>query len=250
MDRDPLIIGNWKMYKTADEAERFIHELAPLIGTAKAEVGLAVPFTAMHRATEAAKKTNILIGAQNMSDYREGAYTGEISSLMLIEAGAEFSLVGHSERRHIYGESNEFINKKLLRALADDIRPILCVGETQHERDNSETPFVLKEQIFKGLREVPKEDAEKVVIAYEPVWAIGTGKAATHQMAQDAHELCKEFLFEFFGKNDVPVLYGGSVKPENIQGFMEQGDVDGALVGGASLEPQSFAKIVNFEVKR
>ena len=244
-----MIIGNWKMYKTAHEAEKFIKDLTPLIGMAKVEVGLAVPFTALHHATEAAKKTNIMIGAQNMSDHREGAYTGEISSLMLKEAGAEFALIGHSERRHIYGESNEFINKKVLRALSDDIRPVLCVGETRHERDHSETPFVLKEQIFKGLREVPKKGSERLVIAYEPVWAIGTGRAATRHMAQDAHKLCKEFLFEFFGKNEIPVLYGGSVKPENIRGFIEQGDIDGALVGGASLEPQSFAKIVNFEVE-
>jgi triosephosphate isomerase (TIM) len=246
MERDPLIIGNWKMYKTAQEAEVFIKELAPMIGKAMAEVGLAVPFTSIARAYEAAKNTNILIGAQNMNDHREGAYTGEISAIMLKEAGASFVLLGHSERRHLYREEDESINLKVLRALADDLQPILCVGETEEQRERAETPFVLKEQIFRGLREVPMPDAEKVVIAYEPVWAIGTGRAATPQIAQDAHRLCKEFLYELFGKNEIRVIYGGSVKPENIGGFMEQKEIDGALVGGASLDPLSFAKIVNF----
>ena len=242
------------MYKTAHEAAAYIEELLPLVEGAEPEIFLAVPFTSITTAAKAAKGSAVRVGAQNMNDAKEGAFTGEIAALMLKEAGAEFVLLGHSERRRLFGEKNDFIQKKVIRALQDDLIPVLCVGETMEEREQDRMEEVLREQIMIGLDGVPKEEAEKIVLAYEPVWAIGTGKSATPKMAQQAHAFCRKILAELYGKkkgDHVPILYGGSVKEENVAELISQKDIDGVLVGGASLDPQVLAKIVlNCKVTR
>lgn len=234
------------MYKTAREATDYIESLNPKIAKCKANILLAVPYTSIASASRYAKDTSIVIGAQNMNDAREGAFTGEIAGLMLKEAGASFVILGHSERRHVFGETDAFIHGKVLRALQDDLIPILCVGETLKEREAEKTEAVLKKQLETALEGVPKEDSENVIIAYEPVWAIGTGKTATPKMAQEAHAFCRECLSEVFGKRKaatISILYGGSVKPDNAAQLVAQKDIDGVLVGGASLDPETFAKI-------
>lgn len=246
MSRDLLVIGNWKMYKTAREAAAYLEELFPLIDDCKVNIYLAVPYTSIAQAAKAAKGTEVTIGAQNMNDAREGAFTGEIAALMLKEAGAEFVLLGHSERRHKFHETDEFIGRKVVRALQDDLVPVLCIGETAKDREAGKTEEVLKEQIETCLQGVPKEEAQKIILAYEPVWAIGTGKTATGEMAQEAHAFCRKCLTKLFGKASaarIPILYGGSVNPANASDLVSQKDIDGALVGGASLEPQTLAKI-------
>jgi len=234
------------MYKTAREAADYLEELLPLIEGCIADVYLAVPFTSIAAAAKAAKGTGVLIGAQNMNDASEGAFTGEIAALMLKEAGAEFVLLGHSERRHHFGETNQFVHGKIIRALADDLIPILCVGETLEERETGRMEEVLREQIEKGLAEIPVEEAEKIVLAYEPVWAIGTGKSASAAMAQEAHAFCKEVLGDLFGKRKAGtfrILYGGSVSDANIADLIAQKDISGVLVGGSSLDPKNLSKI-------
>jgi len=247
MARKIIVIGNWKMYKTAHEAGAYIEELMPLIEGSDTDLFLAVPFTSIASAAKVAKGSAIRVGAQNMNDAREGAFTGEIAGLMLKEAGAEFVLLGHSERRKCFGETNEFIQRKVVRALQDDLLPVLCVGETAEEREAGRTEEVLREQITVGLEGVPKEESEKIILAYEPVWAIGSGKSATPKIAQEAHAYCREVLGDVFGKRKaekVPILYGGSVKPDNVGELTSEKDVDGVLVGGASLDAQVLAKIV------
>lgn len=247
MEKLPIIAGNWKMHKTAEDAVHFIKELSPKITDCKVFVYLAVPFTAISKTSKASENTKVIIGAQNMNDAEKGAFTGEIAAIMLKEAGAEFVLLGHSERRGIFLETDDFINKKILRAIKDDLQPVLCVGETKEERENDKTDDVLKRQIEKGLKKISSEDAEKIIIAYEPVWAIGTGKVATPEIAQKAHEFIRECLKKLFGKkisDKMYILYGGSVKPENIQSLIKKKDIDGALVGGASLEVDTFLQII------
>lgn len=246
MAKEMIVVGNWKMYKTAREAAAYIEEFIPLVEGIQVKIFLAVPYTSIASAAKAVKGTEILIGAQNMNDARDGAFTGEIAALMLKEAGAEFVLLGHSERRHIFGETNEFIQRKVVRALQDDLIPILCVGETLDEREEEKTEEVLKEQIEACLAGVPPAEAGKIILAYEPVWAIGTGKTATVKQAQEAHVYCRSILAGLFGKrkaNAISILYGGSVKPENSGELMGQKEIDGVLVGGASLEPATLARI-------
>ena len=198
---------------------------------------LAVPFTAL----QAAQGSEIEIGAQNMHDAAEGAFTGEISANMLWDAGATFVILGHSERRHLFGETNAFIHRKVVRALEEELQPLLCIGETEEERAHGRTADVLKRQLDECLKGV---DPEKVMIAYEPVWAIGTGKTATPEIAEEAHQQIRAHLGES-GKG-VAILYGGSVKPETMKPLMQQPNVNGVLVGGASLDVETFAKIVNW----
>ncbi len=246
MARDLIIVGNWKMYKTTREASAYLEEFLPLIEGANAKVFLAVPHTSIATAAKSAKGTPVTIGAQNMNDAREGAFTGEIAALMLKEAGAEFVLLGHSERRHVFGEQNEFIQRKVVRALQDDLTPVLCVGETAAERDDGKTKEVIQNQINECLEAIPKEEAGKLILAYEPVWAIGTGKTATPEMAQEVHAFCRECLTELFGKRKgdlIPILYGGSVNVKNVAVLTAQEDIDGVLVGGASLDPKTLAEI-------
>jgi len=246
MARKIVVVGNWKMYKTAREATDYIEELLPKVAGCKAKLYLAVPFTSIAPAAAFAKETPLVIGAQNMNDARDGAFTGEIAGLMLKEAGAAFVLLGHSERRQVFGENDPLIHRKVLRALADDIEPILCVGETLKEREAGKTEEVLKRQIETALDGVPTEDAGRLILAYEPVWAIGTGKTATPQIAQEAHAYCRSILGALFGKrkaSTISILYGGSVKHDNASQLILQKDIDGVLIGGASLDPQHFATI-------
>lgn len=248
MSRQPIIAGNWKMFKTGSEAKNFITELMPLVSHALARVFVAAPFTALQSAAQAAKGSQIVIGAQNMHDAVEGAFTGEISASMIKEAGANFVLLGHSERRQFFHEKNDFINRKVTRALSENLTPLLCVGETQEERDAEKTSKVLKTQLEECLSGVSNEQIEKIIIAYEPVWAIGTGKTATPEIAQEAHSICRDFLSKKWGRpvsDKVALLYGGSVKLDNIEGLMKMPDIDGALIGGASLQAKTFAQIIN-----
>jgi triosephosphate isomerase len=234
------------MNKSIEETVLFIQTLAPQITEYNVNVYLAVPFTAISSAAKAAEKTKIIIGAQNMNDAKKGAFTGEIAGVMLKDAGAEFVILGHSERRHIFHENDEFINKKVLRALKDDIQPILCIGETEEERQGNKTEEVLERQLTKCLKGVPEEDAENLIIAYEPVWAIGSGKVATPEIAEKAHNFIRHTLAKLFENvaQKIYILYGGSVKPENISALMKKKDVEGALVGGASLEVESFIELI------
>lgn len=249
-DREVVIAGNWKMYKTIEEAVSFINKLIPLVSKPTPSVYLAVPFTAISAAAEAAKGSPIHIGAQNMHDAGEGAFTGEISGNMIADAGARFVILGHSERRHIFGETSEFINKKVKAALGLGIQPILCVGETLQEREDNKTVNVLQDQLEKSLSGVSENDLRKLLIAYEPVWAIGTGRTATPEQAEEMHAFCRKFLGKKWGSDaaeSVSLLYGGSVKPENTKALMEQKNIDGVLVGGASLAVDSFSKIINYQ---
>jgi len=241
--RAPLIAGNWKMYKTVEEALSFFDTLLEKrLGN---PVYIAVPFTAIEACAVKTKGSFICIGAQNMNDASEGAFTGEIAAPMLQEAGASFVLLGHSERRHIFHEDNAFINKKVLKALESNLKPVLCVGETIEEREANQTEEVLEKQLKECLEGA--SFVEGVAVAYEPVWAIGTGKAATKEIAEEAHTFVRKVLEEIWGEENgqkVPLLYGGSVKVENAKDFLEQPHIDGLLVGGASLDAESFTKII------
>lgn len=248
--RQHVIAGNWKMYKTIQETEAYVRELTPLVADSDVSVFLSVPFTAIRSASEAAKGSNIHIGAQNMNDASEGAFTGEIAGTMLVEAGANFVIIGHSERRHIFGESDAFINRKVKRALDDGLIPILCIGETLEQRDSGSTEAILKEQLSQSLADIQSDQMSKILIAYEPVWAIGTGKTATPDHAQEVHVFIRETIKELWGEDDADkttIMYGGSVKPNNARHLMEQPDIDGLLVGGASLTVESFSHIVHYQ---
>jgi triosephosphate isomerase len=247
MAKQLYVVGNWKMYKTAREATDYIETLLPEVEGTEVNIYLSVPFTSIAPAAHYAKETPVVIGAQNMNDAREGAFTGEIAGLMLKEAGASFVLLGHSERRHLFGETDALIHRKVLRALQDDIRPILCIGETARERSGGRTEEVLQKQLMTALEDVPKESAGNLIVAYEPVWAIGAGKPATLAHIQEAHGLMRACLKEIFGAKKgaaVPLLYGGSVASENVAAIVALDDVDGVLVGGASLSAAVFAQII------
>jgi triosephosphate isomerase len=248
MSRIPTIIGNWKMHKTGREARAFIEELAPLVETSERRAFLAVPFTALFAAAQAAESSRITIGAQNMHDHADGAFTGEISALMLKEAGSQFVLLGHSERRHLFGETNAFINRKLQRALTENLLPIVCIGETLEEREEGITQRVLSIQLEEGLKGLSVADVARLIIAYEPVWAIGTGETASPESAQAAHREVRDYLAHRYDPKTaqkVCLLYGGSVRSDNAALLMQEADIDGLLVGGASLDVQTFATIIN-----
>lgn len=244
--RTPLIAGNWKMNKTVGEARTLVEELHTLVRDAKAEVLVCPPSTALHPLQKVLEPTNIGLGAQNMYFEKEGAYTGEISPLMLKEIGVSYVLLGHSERRAIFKEKDEEINKKVKLALEDSLIPILCIGETLAERKAGDTENVVKRQLKEGMKGV--EVGQDLVIAYEPVWAIGTGESATSTEANRVIALIREYLHELQGSiaQKIRILYGGSVSPDTIDELMAQEDIDGALVGGASLHAEKFARIVNF----
>jgi len=249
--RKPVIAGNWKMHKTGRETASFFERLAPLAARAlHAEVVICPAFVNIPFAVEAAKSTVIEIGAQDVFWLQEGAYTGEVSAPMLAAAGCQWVIVGHSERRHYFGETDETVFKKTCAALDAGLKPIVCVGERLEQREAGATEAVLDEQFAGGLARLTAEQFRRVVIAYEPVWAIGTGKTATPEMAAEAHRFLRGRIRGKFGEetaNACRILYGGSVKPDNIQALMAQPDLDGALVGGASLEPASFTAIVNYK---
>jgi triosephosphate isomerase len=246
--RTPFIAANWKMYKTVHEAVGFIKELRAMVKDVHdVEIVVAPPFTALHSAAEAAHGSNIGIAGQNLHWEREGAFTGELSAGMLKEAGAEYAIIGHSERRRLFGETDETVNRKLVAAVAAHLTPIVCIGETLEERDGSRTLEVLDRQIKQGLDGLTADQIAALVIAYEPVWAIGTGRNATPAQAGEAHAHIRARLRQWFGGDAAEqchILYGGSVKPDNIRDLSALEDVDGALVGGASLEVRSFFEIV------
>jgi triosephosphate isomerase (TIM) len=247
MARTPLVAGNWKMHKTEREAEEYIQALLPLLSAADGvDVAICVPFTDLKAMVDSARGSRVEVYAQNMHEEREGAFTGEISVAMLSEIGVHGVVLGHSERREYFGENDRALAMKVPVALEAGLTPILCVGETEDERDNGETDRKLRQQIKEDLAGVPSERLAEIVIAYEPIWAIGTGRVATVEQAQEAIG----FIRALVGDRDsdaaerVRVLYGGSVKPENAAELLGPADVDGALVGGASLDAESFAEIV------
>ena len=246
--RKPIIAGNWKMHKTIAEALEFVNEVKDRVNNDKVEAVICAPFTLLKDLKQATKGTNIKIGAQNMHFEEKGAFTGEISPLMLKELDMDYVVIGHSERRQYFNETDETVNKKVLKALEVGIDPRLCDGETLEEREAGNTKDVCKVQVEKALENVSKEDLAKVVIAYEPVWAIGTGKTATSEDANDVIAYIREVVANLYGElaNEVRIQYGGSVKPSNVAEIMNQSDIDGALVGGASLEANDYVELVNF----
>jgi triosephosphate isomerase (TIM) len=246
--RTPLIAGNWKMFKTVTETVVFAKELRSLVkDVVGVEIVVAPPFTGIHAAAEALRNTNVAVAAQDVYWEKEGAFTGEVSPAMIKEAGAELVIIGHSERRRLFHETDATVNKKIVAAIGADLIPIVCVGETLEERERNATFGVLDRQIKDGLDRLTAEQIATLVVAYEPVWAIGTGKNATAAQAQEAHAHIRTRLRQWFGAEAADrcrVLYGGSVKPDNISGLIQEPDVDGALVGGASLEVKGFGEIV------
>lgn len=247
MTRKTIIAGNWKMHKTIRETIDFLEELLPKVKKSTCEVRIAPPFTALSVAANAIKGSHVQIGAQNMSEAEEGAFTGEVSSRMLKDAGAQFVILGHSERRALFGETDELIHAKLQRAFQEGLPPILCIGETEQQRESNQSVQVLTTQIDKCLKEFSREQLETLVIAYEPVWAIGTGKTATPEMAQETHQAIRAHIAKIWGgdfADQLSLLYGGSVKPDNIDALLNQPDIDGALIGGASLDAATFGQMV------
>ena len=246
--RIPFIAGNWKMYKTVTEAVVFVKELRDLVkAVADVEIVVAPAFTALHAVADAARNTNIGVAAQDLYWEREGAFTGEVSPAMIKEAGAAYAIIGHSERRRLFGETDTIVNRKTLAAIGAGLTPIVCIGETLEERERGEMLAVLDRQIKDGLDQLPAETISELVVAYEPVWAIGTGRTASAAQAGEAHGHIRKRLRQWFGADAADqchILYGGSVKPDNIRELIAEEHVDGALVGGASLDVPSFADIV------
>ena len=250
MARQKLIAANWKMYKNPDQTRQFFRDFLPLVaGHDRDEIVVCPPYVNLHAALESAQGSQVAIGAQDVYWKDEGAFTGEISSPMLGAVGCTHVIIGHSERRQYFGETDDTVNLKLKAALEHGLTPIACVGEVLEEREAGLTEDVLRRQCVRAFHALSAKKAGKLVIAYEPVWAIGTGKTATPAMASDAHALIRAEAAKAFGREfqeRLRILYGGSVKPENSKALMAEEEIDGALVGGASLEPKSFAAIVKY----
>lgn len=248
MSKRPCIIAaNWKMYKTLHESKDFMRAVLPKLSGVQAEVLIAAPFTSIAAVAAMAEESSVQIGAQNMNDASEGAFTGEVAAKMVKDAGATFVILGHSERRKLFGESSELVNLKLKRSFEEGLRPIVCIGETKEDRMSGKIEEVLGDQLSKSLSGLNPDQAKQVVLAYEPVWAIGTGDVATPKQAQETQKFCREWVQKTFGEevaSRMPILYGGSVKGSNAKELLEMEDIDGALVGGASLKPDSFLEIV------
>ena len=248
--RRPVIAGNWKMYKTQGETRAFFEALKPLVAESRhCDIVVAPPFTSLGAAVQAAEGSAISIAAQDMHWEREGAFTGEISARMLVDAGCRAAIIGHSERRQYFGETDETVYRKTKAALEAGLTPIVCIGETLGEREGNQTNAILGRQCEGGVGALTAAEFSRILVAYEPVWAIGTGRTATPEMAAEAHRhIRKQFAERFTPEraSALRILYGGSVKPDNIKGLMAQVEIDGALVGGASLDARSFAAIVNF----
>ena len=245
--RKPCVAANWKMHKSVADAVRYAEIFRGLVHDAAVEIVLAPPFTALRGLADALTGSSVRLAGQDLHWESQGAFTGEVSAGMLKEAGASHVIIGHSERRHIFGETDEQVNKKVKAAIAGGLTPIVCVGETLDQRDTDQTMAVLTEQIELGLQELTSDQAAAWVVAYEPVWAIGTGRNAAPDQAQQAHAHIRSRLEVVFGTDAATrcrVIYGGSVKPGNVAQLSEQADVDGSLVGGAGLDPDSFAEIV------
>lgn len=246
--RKPIIAGNWKMNKTAAEATELITALIPKVKDAKCDVVVCVPFTDIKLAAELTKGTNIKVGAQNVAWADSGAFTGEISAAMLIEAGAEYVVIGHSERRQYFGETDKTVNARLVQAIKHGLKPIVCVGELLAERESGKTEKVCKTQVEGAFDGVSAADAKNVVIAYEPVWAIGTGKTATDEQANETIGYIRSVVDSLYGKevsDAIRIQYGGSMNAKNVAGLMAQPEIDGGLIGGASLKADDFSIIVN-----
>jgi triosephosphate isomerase len=253
--RRPLIAGNWKMYKTISEALEFAQAFKPLVvASTHCDIVVAPPFTAIKSVADRLEGSNVRVAAQDVAaETGPGAFTGEVSARMVRDAGASLAIIGHSERRQYYGESDESVNKKIRAAVEAGLLPICCVGERLDERDAGQAEAVVGKQIGGGLRNLTVEEASRIIIAYEPVWAIGTGRTATPEQAEQMHAFIRSRIREMFGDGvaeGVRILYGGSVKPDNTGSLMSQNDIDGALVGGASLDVDSFSRIVNFKENR
>lgn len=246
--RKPIIAGNWKMNKTAAECRELIEALAPQVKGAQCDVVVCVPYTDIALAAELCKGTDIAVGAQNIAWADNGAFTGEVSAAMLKEAGATYVVIGHSERRQYFGETDASVNARLAQALKTGFNPILCVGEMLDEREGGKTEQVCRTQVVGAFKDISAADAKKVVIAYEPVWAIGTGKTATDEQANETIGYIRSVVKELYGAavaDGMRIQYGGSMNAKNVAGLMAQPEIDGGLIGGASLKPDDFAIIVN-----
>jgi triosephosphate isomerase len=248
MTRKFLIAGNWKMNKTASEAVDLIEEIKSSVGDqSSVQVCVCPSFTSLAKASELVEQSEVLLGAQDMNASPSGAYTGEVSAEMLRDLYVNFVILGHSERRQYFGETNQDINRKILAAVENNLKPIYCIGETLEERESGQTLDVVRKQVREWLENFPTQSIDNLVLAYEPIWAIGTGKTATDEMAQEVHCDIRNVLTEMFGEaasSGIRILYGGSMKPENASGLLAQEDVDGGLIGGASLTARSFVGIV------
>jgi len=253
--RRPVIAGNWKMYKTIPEALEFVRAFKPLVvASTYCEIVIAPPFTAIKHVSARLEGSNVEVAAQDVApEPGPGAFTGEVSASMIKDAGARWTIIGHSERRQYYGETDESVNSKLRAAIGAGLLPIVCVGERLEERDAGRPEQVVESQLGGGMRNLTVSEASRIIIAYEPIWAIGTGRTATPETAQQMHAFIRFRITTMFGESlseKTRILYGGSVKPDNIAALMNQADIDGALVGGASLEADSFARIVNYKDSR
>ena len=248
--RIKVMAANWKMYKTPDETREYLREFLPLVaGHDRDEIVVCPPYTDVATALEAARGSNVAVGVQNVHWKADGAYTGEISAPMLLCLGVTHVIIGHSERRQYFGETDDTVNLRLKTALESGLTPICCVGEVLQEREAGLTDDVLRRQCVRAFHAISAKKAAKLIVAYEPVWAIGTGKTATPEMAAEAHAVIRREATEIFGEEfagNLRILYGGSVKPDNAKSLMSQEEIDGALVGGASLDPKSFAAIVKY----
>ena len=249
--RRPIIAGNWKMNETIDQSLDLVTKLKSEVAEVNdVDIVVCPPFTSLFAMGKAIRGANIFLGAQDIYWEEKGAYTGEVSPGMLIDVGCQYVIIGHSERRHLFGEANQSVNKKVKAALRFDLTPIMCVGERLEEKERGVTEGVVREHITRGLEGLSREEVLKMVIAYEPVWAIGTGKTATPDQAQEVHSFIRRLLSELYDEvtaSKIRIQYGGSVKPDNISLLMKEEDIDGALVGGASLDAKSFAQIVKYD---
>ncbi len=249
MARKPIIAGNWKMNNTIAETKELITGLIPLVKDAKCDVVICTPYTDLATAVEMTKGTNIKVGAENVHWAEKGAFTGEISAKMLVELGVEYVIIGHSERRQYFGETDASVNMRTKAALAAGLIPIVCVGETLEQREKNRTKAVVRKQINGAFADIPEEDAKKIVVAYEPVWAIGTGRTATDEQAQETIKNIRGMIAHLYGRkfaNRLRIQYGGSMNPKNVAGLMAQPDIDGGLIGGASLKAEDFSKVVKY----
>ena len=250
MARKPIIAGNWKMNMTRAQATELIEELKPLVEGVKHDVVICVPYTDIDVAVKLCAGTKIKVGAENVAWAEKGAFTGEISADMLLELGTEYVIIGHSERRQYFGETDETVNARLKTALAKGLKPIVCVGETLDQREKNRTKTVIRKQVTLGLEGISEEDVLNTVIAYEPVWAIGTGKTATSEQAEETIKFIRSVIAKMFSRktaNKVRIQYGGSMNPKNVKELMAMPNIDGGLIGGASLKAPDFSQVVNFD---
>ena len=248
--RTPIIAGNWKMNNTIAATKALVTELIPLVKDAKAEVVICTPYTDLATAVELTKGTNIKVGAENLHWAEKGAFTGEISADMLVELGVTYVIIGHSERRQYFGETDQTVNARVKAALAKGLKPIICVGETLEEREGGKVEEVLVRQTTEAFKDIAKEELENIVVAYEPVWAIGTGKTATAEVANDTIKIIRDTLAKLYcpkcAEEKVRIQYGGSMNPKNVKELMAMPEIDGGLIGGASLKAVDFSLVVNY----